>query len=657
MNTLVYTFDRVADQICINPLDPPFRLVIDVPLSDGPGIPVEAASAPPSSEENEDGVTLHYEIGVGADTFNVALHLRPTEREVLATLTVRHAGPSRLRSVVFPVVPQATNTFDRLLMASAWGDDIPLPCQTIRAFCDGGGNIKRMGMPYLVAGDDEVVYTYPSIMAMQYMVLHNEARSLYVACYGTDDATKTFHAKAPGKYDLELSIAHHLFMGEGEWTSPECSLALLPGGWHDAADLYASHMRPFCPAADAPAWLRQTFHGWIEVMMKREGRPPEHRYADLPRLYREIVQPTGLNVLKISGWCNTAFDRNYPDYKANPELGTPEELKAACDQVRSMGGRVEFYTNMRLVDPDSDFWRNGGHRCICVDEHGEAYIEQYGTSSAFRIACPACPEYRAYFATQVERMIAAYGAGAMQADQTSCNLDHFCFEAAHPHATPATNFLAGLEATLEHVRRVYRKLDSGFYLWGEGCHERFARFIDVHQGHGEEYTWQIGISTPEQFLFTYPDAIVTGHAKTGVQGLCYAHAQGKPFDVNIRNLAEPGFGELLKRFVAVRAAEPAYFLDGVFRDDADLTLIGRDVRAFGLHRRDGAGLLVNLWRPGAGAEQESIAQLKHPRQGWAIRAVDPAGTDIKQDGEWIAVAWTGPVASVVFERQGRAGTV
>lgn len=627
---------------------PPFRIALDNPATPGSCAEVPAPTNAPRETVDGEATLWTWDIGDGEDALAVTCRFEPSGWETLATIEVQHRGPRRVREVAFPCVECHTNTFDRLLMASSWGDDIPRPCQTIREFCDAGGNERRMGMPYIESRTDEVVYYYPSAMAMQHMVLHNPARALYVACYGTDDSTKTFHAAATGKYDLALSVQHYPFHSGGTWSSPVCSLAVLKGGWHTAADLYASHMRPHFTPAERPEWMTEGFHGWIAFMMKQEGCPASFRYADLPRLYREFLEPTGINVLKISGWCNAAFDRNYPDYRVNPELGTADELKAACEEVRAMGGRVEFYTNMRLVDPESEFWRTGGDRFVCQDEYGEPYIEEYGTESRFRLACPACLEYAEYFAGEVRRMITEYGAAAMQTDQTSCNLDYLCFDASHPHATPATNFLPGLERTLTRVREVYRALDPEFYVWGEGCHERFGRAYDVHQGHGEEFTWQIGASTPEHFQFVYPDALVTGHAKTGTQGLCWSHAQGKPFDVFYKCLYAPDFAALLARFVAVRKAWPQYFGRGVFRDNEGLEVAGKS-RAFGIHHRDGDGLLVNLWMPGAGIGQACSEQIKHPQPGWTIRVVDPPDAEVSPAGDWLEVRWRGPVVTLLFE--------
>ena len=116
-----------------------------------------------------------------------------------------------------------------------------------------------------------MIYTYPSIMAMQYMVLYNESRSLYMATYSTGDETMTFHAKTTGKYSLELSIKSlSLYYIRGVANSGMFNFDL-DGGWHKAAKIYSRRMGSVFKAPDSPPWMEKEYHGWVEVIMKREN--------------------------------------------------------------------------------------------------------------------------------------------------------------------------------------------------------------------------------------------------------------------------------------------------------------------------------------------------------------------------------------------------
>ena len=599
---------------------------------------------------NENNVTcIIYETNCFENTcLTATIKLERNGLEVTGSIEVYTKGPCLVRQVRFPYIEwDNVEYFDSLLMSSPWGDNIQRPVKTIKSYCMGKSGYWIYD--YIQCAEDEVIYTYPSILSMQYMVLHNKARSLYIASYSTGDETLTFNAKILGKTGLALSVNHYPFLTDGKWESPECGFALLEGDWHVAADLYASRMRKVFTAPDLPAWMKDDvrgWNGWVEIMMRLEGKEPVFRYRDLPEIFKRI-KGSGIDTLQVAGWAYDGFDTKYPDYDHDPALGTSEELRLALDEIKGMGGRVILYTNGRLVDPESRFYKSGGHASVCVKEDGTAYVETYNTSANFRLACPSCDDYRTYLAGQVCKIITEYGPGSIQIDQISCNNGVFCFDKNHPHPTPATNFLPGVEEELKAVRRVHKELDPEFFVWCEGCHERFGMYYDVNQGHGEEFTWQIGESLPEQFLYTYPDRIVTGLVRC-IQQLCYTYVQGKPFDVSYEACADEEFFNLLKAFVAVRKSNPAYFLKGVFCDNVGLE-VSEGVRAFGIKRNDDRGLLVNLWLPGAHADTQCRAFMKDPRPDCSIRTVFPGVTEVKRIGGYVEIEWKGAVASFAFE--------
>lgn len=599
------------------------------------------------TDRSDGGISMSHIADLPGGELRVSARIADQDREKLSSLSLRASGDVTVRQVRFPVLQAEVNPFDSLLMAAPWGDNIQRPVRTIRQYCAGKGS--SWIYDYVKCGEDEVIYTYPSILSMQYMTLHNPSASLYVGCYDEGDSTKTFHAKVLGESELGLWISHYPYLHNGTWESPQCGIARLPGGWHAAADLYASHMRSRFLPPDSPKWMRGDETGWngfVQVMMRREGQPPILRYGDLPDVYRRICE-TGMETLHVAGWNYDGFDTRYPDYDADPLLGTAEELACAIGEIHSMGGRVILYTNGRLVDPASAFYRSGGSRCVCLDECGQPYAERYNTSVSFQIACPACPEYGEYLAGQVGKIASYFGADAVQIDQISCNVAYFCHDGAHPHGTPADNYLPGVSAELQAVRSAHREVNPEFFTWCEGCHERFGQHYDVNQGHGEEHTWQLGESIPEQFLYTYPDRWVTG-ISGNIQQLCHTFAQGKPFDLPLSALEDEGYVALLKRFVKLRRAYPEYFYRGTFIDSSGIT-VSEGIRACGI-RGEGGGLLVNLWKPGAGAKKQCSGILLVSVSSAECLQIHPDADNIHiaKDGEVYRISWSGPVAVLLF---------
>ena len=573
--------------------------------------------------------------------------------EHLSTLSVEAEGERTLTSVRYPIVPNPNLTMaDALLMATPWGDNLQRPAQDIRQYCAAKGT--SWVYDYIQCGQgDEVVYRYPSIMAMQYMVLHNPQACRYVAAYATGDDTMTFHARATGRYAVELSVTHYPFLRAGAWTSPVCARADLRGDWHAAADVYAARMRPFFSDPDTPAWMRApgtAWQGWVGLLSREEGKAPAFTYSQWPTLYRRVAE-AGLDTLYVYGWPNNGHDTLYPDYEPDPVQGTAQELKQAIREIDAMGGRAMLYTNGRLVDPNSTFGQADRGDALCRDRTGAPYIETYGTSSRYAVVCPAQESYVRHLTAVIARLITDYGAHSAQVDQISCNCGHFCYRKDHDHSTPANNYLPGVARTLRGIRATHRRLNPDFFTWCEGCHERFGQYYDVEQGHGEEWTWQIGESIPEQFLYTFKGRIVTGMSRD-IQQLSHSFIQGKPFDVDWFSLEDPVFFALLREMVAFRKRHAAFYLNGVFLDDAGMRTEAA-IKACAIHSPARGELLVLLWRKGASAETTGDTVLTLPAGAEQAAGVFPAACEAQplSQGVW-HVRFQGPVAALVCTYDG-----
>lgn len=592
--------------------------------------------------------------GIAGYDLKVSVHLEHNGVEVTGTICIDKIRGLRVVQVKFPyIVWEDVEPFDNLLVASSWGDDIPRPLKSIKEFCSRGGIediYPGLKLEAIKTGDNEIIYTYPSVLSMQFMTLHNSSRAVYIACYSTGEETLTLNAGVLKKLSREclgLSVNHYPFMENGKWQSPECGFAILQGDWHAAADLYAGHMRGKFTPPVLPEWIKNGFHGWVQILMQFEHEIPLFRYCDIPALFKKIL-PTGMNIIHIAAWNGRGHDTLYPDYDINPELGTLEEMQAALEEVKAMGGRSILYTNGRLVDPDSEFYKNGGSKSVCMDKNGETYTERYFNSVTFNVACPACEDYRSYLTGQIRRLYELLGAQGVQIDQISCNQGYLCYDKNHGHPTPATNFLPGVDREMLEVRNMHKSIHPDLFTWIEGCNERFGQYYDINQGHGEGYlSWQIGRLVPELFRYVYPQYIITGASST-VQTLCHSFAQGKPFDVGIAALENQELFKLLNNFVVIRKSLPQYFLNGIFRDNSGIDAVS-GVRVYGIEKSDGKGLMVNFWKEGASLDNTSSAAVKNPRAGWRINTIYPPAIQRKENGSWLEFEWTGPVASITFE--------
>lgn len=651
---IVVTFPAVESRIAYHADAPLFRLYLESPSSEEVKkelVPADFAAPEISRDAERVCMTYRGKPVDGDGLLQVKVMLESSGQEVLGRMEIENHSWLRINRAQFPCLPyQQVENIDRLLFASSWGDEFPWPGKTIKQYCVMSGLediYPGLKLEAVKHGEDEVAYTYPSVLAMQYLTLYNKGRSVYLACYSTDENTLTLNAKVMCN-GLLFSVNHYPFLTQGSWQSPQCGLAVLPGDWHAAADLYAGHMRGVFRPPIPPDWMRDGFHGWMQIMMHFERQKPLHYFKDLPGIFREAREKSGLDILHVCGWNGRGHDTFYPDYNPDPDLGTPEELQQAIREIKALGGRVILYTNGRLVDPDSVFSRQGGENCLCVDPAGQPYRERYFNTVNFGVACPSCTVYGDYLAEQIGKLCGDFGADAVQIDQISCNQALFCYDKRHAHTTPANNFLAPTDKMLQQIRKMHTSLNPDSFTWIEGCHERFGQYYDVSQGHGEGGPgWEILGPVAELFKYTYPDYIVTG-TSSNVHQLCHTFAQGKPFDLDTKHLDDADFAALLRNLLTLRKSYPEYFLRGVFRDNVGLNVAG-DVKGYRLDHPDGDGMMVNLWLPGGGLKKQVKASLRLPASEFKFKQLYPAILDVQEDGNWLNITWEGPIAVLQFE--------
>ena len=147
---------------------------------------------------------------------------------------------------------------------------------------------------------------------------------------------------------------------------------------------------------------------------------------------------------------------------------------------------------------------------------------------------------------------------------------------------------------------------------------------------------------------------MTGLGKN-LQQLCHSFVQGKPFDLPLGILSDETFGQVLRRFVALRRRYPEFYLTGRFVDDEGVET-DRRTRAGVLLTRDGSRMLAALWRRGCeqlDKAQESCLRVLPPHSVCLCAYPDDCRTET--NGSWLTVRFSGPVAVLIFDlKQGGA---
>ncbi len=571
----------------------------------------------------------------------VTVTFEQKEKEVEARLSIDNQGYLKVKKIQFPIIKEREYSYDTLLLSHNAGDAISQPGKTI------GG---RLG--------GTISLRYPAELAMQYLVLFNQGRSVYLSAYSQGEQIFD-HTCATSQGDLNLSLDWFPFLEKGTWTSPLCGFSILPGGWHLAADIYRERMQEQFSPPPLPRWMQKEFNGWLQLSLESDSSTPNCAYDKLADYYKTNVDPLGLNCIQIFSWHENRLFNVYPCCYASEICGGTEVLKKAIKDIKEIGGHASFYINGRLLSPKSSFYKYfGAVDDFAMTETGGQYLETY--SGSYYVACPSASVYQSAILGNFDRMLNIYGNDGVFIDQINCSRGQLCYSTKHGHTIPAKAFTAGLEDYLKKSAELCKTKNPDFFIWAEGVSEFTGRYLHVHQGHGETQSWTAGESMPEQFSYTYPNYKIVGIANS-IDQMCHTFGQGKAFDFHYPRLFDRNSDKwkpLLKSLVKVRKSEPDYFYNGIFRDTVGLEVVGKDVRYWGILRRDGKGMLANFWARGRDLEQPASVWIKAPLKDCQPRLVYPDTLTInkeracpisKSKNDWYKLEWVGPIATLIWE--------
>lgn len=215
--------------------------------------------------------------------------------------------------------------------------------------------------------------------------------------------------------------------------SPPVAVRFHDGGWYEAAGLYRRWFDQHFTIDRTGQWLDRE-DAWQSTIISYPDDVIGYRFADLPRL-AEAALSAGIRVLQIDGWDVGGLDRSFPDYRPDPRLGTPEELKAALAQCRAMGVRTLLFSNLQVAHIDTDWYRRELHRYAWRDprgDEGDTIGWEYntvtgqvaGTKTRMRFCNPAHEPF-ARLMLDAYKGIADLGADGTQVDKVGCGLNIF----------------------------------------------------------------------------------------------------------------------------------------------------------------------------------------------------------------------------------------
>jgi len=442
---------------------------------------------------------------------------------------------------------------------------------------------------------------YCGLASMMWMYYYDAQYGLYFGSHDEDFLVTGLRVESGGTEDpwLGLAFRKHQKIATGEvWQSAPAVIALNNQDWHWGAQRYRKWFLSQVKMQDSPAMLAHEVTLNQYYNLKRQGEVM-HRFADILHIYEKGQTLFDARHLFLASWNRGGFDRDYPEFQPDMELGTPLSLAHACQQVRKKGGLVTFYINSRIFHLQSDFFESLGRKWGIKKPNGELYIEQYGPET-FSVNCPANAAWQDLIADTAEWMVRSYHANGIYLDQLGSAEPFACYDAAHSHAQSGL-FNQGYMAVLRDVRERLKRIDEQAFLMIENCGDLYSSQVwGSLTWNGEDYDEFYTL-----FKYTFPE-VMQVHMVNPIATLEEPKRQEKFFADMERALRlgamfwlgvdkfdeDSSYLRYTEQAIRLRKELNPFFMEGRFVDDEGLASISGKLQVAHWLLQSGDHLLV-----------------------------------------------------------------
>ena len=298
------------------------------------------------------------------------------------------------------------------------------------------------------------------------------------------------------------------------WSNDASVVVPYTGDWTATSRIYRRWADTWWHHAPVPKWV-QDMTGWQRVIFKHQYGEYLRKYTDLPGRIAAAGASVGCNAVLAFGWWKEGMDNGYPNYTIDDTQGGEEAWKQAIADYRARGNRLLLYFNGRLIDVESDFYRNGGGSQVAnKDNTGREFTEHYkftgeGTtlgyydSRTFVIADMSKRLWRDQLIDWADRAM-NYGADAVFYDQLGVAEEFPNWDLSREY--PVQDIFTGRykAEALKEIRDHIKARNPEFALgteWLSDCTSQFCDFVHI-----VEFT-ALPESFPEWFRYTFPEVV------------------------------------------------------------------------------------------------------------------------------------------------------
>jgi len=524
-----------------------------------------------------------------------------TDGDISWTLNLENQEPGAIvRECHFPLVGnlQIPDSY-KLIWSNNGGERIPHLRRELRE-----------NITYYMAPDQ--IYTglsinYPHPAATNCFTLADEGEGLYFGCHASlPERTihQCRHYSADESMEAGMVRFPNLDCGAARKEGPFV-LSPYRGSWHVAARKYRAWANEWFRPAKAPAWVRR-MNGWQRVIMQHQYGEIHYGFDQMPQIHADGAE-SGINTFFMFGWQRGGMDNNYPDYFPDSRLGSEKEMRRGINYFNEHEGYVILYANGRLIDRNSDFYREIGHRLVIKDLQGNELTEFYkfrGTGHfvhefANRVllpVCPSCPEWFEVLRRLADRAI-EWNCHSLFLDQAGLG-EYPCCDPSHPHPPMDMGLIRAKAEIIRRLREYLRSRNPEAALGIEILSDVTAQYADYVHGFQGGCFVPPGKERPglkpeprgflDWFRYIFPEIILTDREirdDTDIERrVNHAVLKGLRTDVEIyrcrRTIQEtPHYAEYLGKVNQLRQQHAELLLEGRYVDTDGLDWDNPEIEA------------------------------------------------------------------------------
>ena len=464
--------------------------------------------------------------GLEGDILPISMDLafRLDNEEIVMEARIKNGSPETVRECWFPLLSGLTKVGKKrtsYLTIPFWmGSKVADPADTLPLAWDAKWKLLLM---------------YPGICSMPWFDFYDNKQGLYLASHDPSFQTTTLVTRRRQQTrDFQMGIVKYPFIGSGEsWSSGDLVISAHEGDWHAGAKKYRAFADTWLEAAsDIPKWIFEA-PGVCDLFMKHQNKRIYFGYDELLRIDNEN-RKKGLDIpLYVFSWYKNGHDVGYPEYSPDPRMGGRAKLRSVLKRINNNGGHVILYTQGRLIDLQTDYYKRMGKKICIVNDKGVFYPDNYswpiqGTvtpNKIFAIACPATEEWKRRLISQAF-MVDGFGANGLLYDQIGGDHPYLCFAKDHGHSKPGNNF-AKKVGMLRELRRTVKARNPDLAIMLENICDAFAQYADLIHSHYENFrTDEMILPMPELFRYTFPEMRLSSRDACDIPSVNYTFILG-----------------------------------------------------------------------------------------------------------------------------------